>query len=178
MNRNLLKLLLVLLLVLLAVVLLDERSDGGGDEAAVRTVLPSRAPEPITDPSEVEIEVNRQRTGNGHKPLLTSVRLRESACAKAEDMLRRRYWGHFAPDGSGNPFELMKAAGFSLNGAGENLYYTTALYFEPVRWWMHSPGHRDNMMNPEHQYQGICMKEGPLNGRPHVYLFVQHLGSV
>lgn len=122
----------------------------------------------------VESLVNDQRSKVGIAPLESSSSLRESACAKAEDMLKLDYWAHRRPDGSGKAGDFMDAAGFSWGRAGENLYYFSGTP-DPVAGWMSSDGHRANMLNPDVTRQGICLREGAFQGKSHVNLYVQHL---
>lgn len=131
----------------------------------------------VVSESAFESEINEYRVKEGRAPLQTSERLRESACEKADDMLRRDYWAHYAPDGSGDPYVFMREAGFDYQVAGENLYYDRGKPLIPAASWMLSPGHRENMLAAEYQYQGICLREGKFQGQGHVYLVVQHLAT-
>lgn len=124
--------------------------------------------------STVESQVNDQRKQVGVAPLESSAMLRESACAKADDMLQLNYWEHHRPDGTGKAGDFMDVAGFNWGRAGENLAYFTSSP-DPVGGWMSSDGHRANMLNPDVTRQGIGLREGPFQGKPHVYLYVQHL---
>ena len=101
-------------------------------DVAVDRGLSSKAPggqsavEPPAEPSPVEAETNVQRSENGLPPLDASERLRDSAGAKADDMIARDYWGHTAPDGSGGPSTFIRQAGVDYSRAAENLFLRPA----------------------------------------------------
>jgi uncharacterized protein YkwD len=148
-------------------------------EVAVPSVDSERQAEvePAADPLPVEERTNQQRAENGLPALDASEKLRDSACAKADDMLARDYWGHRAPDGSGDPFEFMREAGVDYYTAAENLYYSTPDGPDPVAGWMDSPGHRENILNPDFTRVGVCLRTGPYQGLPEADLYVQHFAT-
>ncbi|MCT1516456.1 CAP domain-containing protein [Dietzia cercidiphylli] len=139
-----------------------------GDQAEV---------EPPANPSPVEEQTNVQRGENGVPTLDASEMLRDSACAKADDMIARDYWGHFAPDGSGDPFMFIRGAGVDYSTAAENLFYSTLGGPDPVDSWMQSPGHRENVVNPDFTRVGVCVRTAAYQGLPEAHLYVQHFAT-
>ncbi|WP_241725810.1 MULTISPECIES: CAP domain-containing protein [unclassified Dietzia] len=150
---------------------------------AVTVELPSGDPwsraevEPPADPSPVEERTNVKRGENGIPTLDASEKLRDSACAKADDMIARDYWGHHAPDGSGDPFVFIREAGVDYSTAAENLFYSTPGGPDPVDSWMQSPGHRENIVNPDFTRVGVCVRTAPYQGLPEAHLYVQHFAT-
>lgn len=139
-----------------------------GDQAEV---------EPPANPSPVEEQTNVQRSENGIPALDASEKLRDSACAKADDMIARDYWGHHAPDGTGDPFMFIREAGVDYYTAAENLFYSTTGGPDPVANWMQSPGHRENILNPEFTRVGVCLRTAAYQGLPEAHLYVQHFAT-
>ena len=152
-------------------------------DAAVDRELPSidswsRAEvEPPADASPVEMQTNAQRSENGIPTLDASEKLRDSACAKADDMITRDYWGHHAPDGTGDPFMFIREAGVDYYTAAENLFYSTSGGPDPVANWMQSPGHRENILNAEFTRVGVCLRTAAYQGIPEAHLYVQHFAT-
>lgn len=152
-------------------------------DVAVTREFPSVDPgvqaavEPSADPSPVEAETNVQRSENGLPPLDASDKLRDSACAKADDMIARDYWGHHAPDGSGDPSVLIREAGVDYSRAAENLFYSSTGGPDPVANWMQSPGHRENILDPDFTRVGVCMRSAAYQGLPEAHLYVQHFAT-
>lgn len=152
-------------------------------DVAVDRGLSSKAPggqsavEPPAEPSPVEAETNVQRSENGLPPLDASERLRDSACAKADDMIARDYWGHTAPDGSGGPSTFIREAGVDYSRAAENLFYSSTGGPDPVANWMQSPGHRENILDPDLTRVGVCLRTAAYQGLPEAHLYVQHFAT-
>jgi uncharacterized protein YkwD len=74
-------------------------------------------------------------------------------------MAARRYFEHETPDGI-EPLSRMVAAGYSRDGGsvGENLYWGETIVPTPIDAldaWMHSPGHRANILRPEFAEVGV-----------------------
>lgn len=152
-------------------------------DAPVNRGLPSVDPggqaevEPPADPSPVEEQTNVQRSENGIPGLDASEKLRDSACAKADDMIARDYWGHHAPDGTGDPFMFIREADVDFYTAAENLFYSTPGGPDPVDSWMQSPGHRENIVNPDFTRVGVCVRTAAYQGLPEADLYVQHFAT-
>lgn len=136
-----------------------------------------KKPEPEVELDLAEQQTNEQREFYGLPPLKASQKLRNSACTKADDMLKRDYWGHFAPDGTGDPGQLIKEAGVVYVVAGENNYFTNRADPRPVESWMESPGHRAAILSEDFTRVGVCERSGPYQGLPRALIFVQHFST-
>ena len=96
--------------------------------------------------------LDQERSRYGLRPLRLNARLAQAALAHSRDMVEQRYFSHTTP--SGATFgDRIRAAGY-LDGArawmlGENIGWGTLQLSTPeeaVSAWMHSPGHRANIL--------------------------------
>lgn len=118
--------------------------------------------------------VNAERRAQGLSDLQLEQRLNDSADAHSEWMLATNTFSHTGVGGS-TPNQRMVAADFDFSGSwrsAENLGYQSvrdaAGYSDDVAdvhtALMNSPGHRVNILKPEHDYIGIGIKIGIFNG--------------
>jgi uncharacterized protein YkwD len=94
--------------------------------------------------------LNEQRAGHGLAALRSEARLELAAQRYVGKMVDRRFFDHVDPDGLG-PQDRILMAGYPATNAwtGENLAYGTGPEGSPaeiVDHWMHSPGHRENIL--------------------------------
>ncbi|MGZ3419037.1 MAG: CAP domain-containing protein [Polyangiales bacterium] len=88
-------------------------------------------------------------------PLAAHQALRGSARGHSKDMGSRGYFDHNTPEGV-SPQDRMKAAGWSAGGyTGENIAAGNATAAATVQQWMNSPGHCENIMDPNYQFMGV-----------------------
>ena len=123
---------------------------------------------------------NEQREENGLKPLKYNDQLSQAAKEKAQDMIAKNYWAHFAPDGSTTPWSFILKSGYKYEYAGENLAKNFMFSDGVVTAWMKSPSHRENMLRPEYTDVGYAIANGSLNGEETtlvVQMFGKPLGS-
>lgn len=132
----------------------------------------------VVAPSDVEEATNSVRVANGLPPLLVVESIRQSACSKADDMMDRNYWGHFAPDGSGGVEDTMHAAGIVDVPVGENNTFITKGPTDPVKNFWNSPGHRENMLSPDWTHFAMCKRTGEYQGNPNAELHVQQFARI
>ena len=133
----------------------------------------------IVPPSAQEMYdlVNIERETAGLGKLKRNAALESSACDKAEDMVKRDYWSHNAPDGVG-PWVFIQKNNYRYSEAGENLVYDkpsryTTSYFHNAL--MGSQTHRDNIMKASFTEFGICfVKASVYQGENNVYVGVQY----
>lgn len=118
---------------------------------------------------------NQQRTTNGLPPLASSAQLSQAAAGKAQDMLTKNYWAHYAPDG-GTPWGFIHGAGYQYIYAGENLARGFSTADEVVNAWMASPGHRENILSQNYKEVGFAIQSGNLTGED-TTVVVQMFGS-
>lgn len=108
--------------------------------------------------SALVTEMNRARVERGRKPLRTMPALQRPARGQSRYLLGLGVLDHDGPDGS--PFwTRLIAAGFPRNRSmGENLAMVPACgpdaAVTTVRLWLHSPGHRANLLNPDFHWVG------------------------
>jgi hypothetical protein len=103
--------------------------------------------------------LNEQRAGAGLAPLLEEPRLELAAQRYAGDMVERRFFDHVDPGGL-DPHDRILMAGYPATNAwtGENLAYGTGPEGSPaeiVDRWMHSPGHKANILRGSFTEIGI-----------------------
>jgi len=118
---------------------------------------------------------NQARSEVNLAPLKLNAKLNVSAQGKAADMMAKQYFAHISPEGV-EPWFWFDQAGYNYTYAGENL----ALGFETAegvhKAWMNSPGHRDNIINPNYNDIGIAIIYGDYEGS-FTTIIVQHFGS-
>lgn len=125
--------------------------------------------------NELLILVNKQREEKGLQPLAINENLSKAAEEKANDMFKRNYWAHFAPDGT-SPWQFIKSNGYTYLYAGENLAKGFTSSEEVVEAWMQSPTHRDNILSGKYNDIGFAIMKGKLLGEETV-LVVEMFGS-
>lgn len=116
-------------------------------------------------PAGLLASTNDERVERNLAPLRLNSQLTEAATAKAQDMLRRGYWDHNAPDGT-EPWVWVDQAGYTYSKAGENLARNFSSSGATVGAWMNSESHRDNVLNTAYQDVGFAIASGELEGKP------------
>jgi uncharacterized protein YkwD len=113
---------------------------------------------------------NRDRAAAGLPPLKENSKLRKAALGHSDDMVSRRYFEHDEPDGD-DMIDRIKRAGYVRSGdswsLGENIAWGTADLATPAEIhnaWMHSAGHRANILRRSFREIGI----GIVLGNPSV----------
>jgi uncharacterized protein YkwD len=105
--------------------------------------------------------LNFERTRAGLPPLVENPLLDRAAERHSSDMVRRHFFEHVNPDGA-TPQTRMAASGYSATG-GENIAFGDGGLASPasiVDGWMHSPGHRANILQPTYREVGIGVTLG------------------
>jgi uncharacterized protein YkwD len=103
--------------------------------------------------------LNEERARAGIGPLRSEGRLEVAAQRYAADMVKRDFFDHVDPGGL-DPHDRILMAGYPSNNTwtGENLAWGNGSESAPaeiVDTWMHSPGHRDNILRAEFVEIGI-----------------------
>ena len=127
---------------------------------AAASAIPREAPTARLGRAAVCL-INRQRAARGLPRLRINPKLSRAARRHTRDMVRRRYFSHTSPRGS-DMLGRVKRTGY-LNGnfswtVGENIAWGTRRLGSPMRIvqaWMHSPGHRANLLNGRFRELGI-----------------------
>jgi uncharacterized protein YkwD len=107
---------------------------------------------------------NEERAGRGLRALEYEKRLETAAQRHAVDMVERRFFAHETPEGLG-PEERALNAGYPTKhySSGENLAWGAGLEASPVEivdGWMHSPGHRENILRDAFTHMGVGVVVG------------------
>lgn len=131
---------------------------------------------------QVHQHINEERTDRGRSPLSYNTDLREIARYHSEDMANKSYFAHDSPSGEtmqdryekfGFDCRVQVSSTLYMSGA-ENIAATyagsdvqtesgvtnhnrneTKIAQGLVQQWMNSPGHRENILKPEWQSEGI-----------------------
>src|SRR5215208_524352 len=110
--------------------------------------------------------LNGERADHGLAPLALSSQLSAAATAYAQDMVAGSYFSHTGRDGS-TVYDRVKATGYIQPGSGwalgENLAWGTGILSTPasiLQAWMNSPGHRENILNPDYSEIGVGVAIG------------------
>lgn len=116
--------------------------------------------------------INQKRAARGLRRLRLNNRLSRAARRHTRDMVRHRYFDHVSRRGK-DVVDRLYGTGY-LGGrfswtVGENIAWGAGGRGTPrriVRAWMHSPGHRQNMLSPRFRDIGIGIKaRGPTHTR-------------
>lgn len=96
---------------------------------------------------------NQERSRLGLSPLTLSPLLNQAAQTHSQNMALQDFFSHTGLDGS-SPSDRARSVGYT-SGAAENI---SAGYPTPeavVTGWMESPGHRENILNPNYRVMGV-----------------------
>ncbi len=115
--------------------------------------------------------LNAERTPRGLPALRENARLTEASQAYSKLMVDRQFFAHVTPDGVDLQARLL-GVGYIVPSAtwmvGENLAWGTGGLATPARImeaWMESPGHRENILEPEFREVGLGIVTGAPNPR-------------
>ena len=127
--------------------------------------LPFKISDAVVD-SSLEIKmielVNKDRVEQGLSPLKRNEELTKVARKHSKDMFLSGYFSHITPDGK-DPFDRMRADGIHFLTAGENIALAQTISIAQYGF-MHSPGHRANILNPAFGHIGIGILDGGIFG--------------
>src|SRR5699024_3321586 len=136
----------LLLMGMLALLLLSgcgtAEKDSGGDPAKLSSFE-----------AEVIRLVNEERAAYGLPALTTTDALTAAAARRAEEIAAD--YGHDRPDGS-SCFTVLPEIRYET--AGENIAAGQRTPAQVVRAWMHSEGHRNNILNQDFTQIGVDRK--------------------
>ncbi|GGV98718.1 hypothetical protein GCM10010230_22920 [Streptomyces narbonensis] len=116
------------------------------------TKPPATEPDSGTRPAgggeaeEVVRLVNVERAAAGCKALTVDADLTEAAQEYTDDMAATGNFSHTGTDGS-QPQDRIETAGYTWSRSGENIAKGQADAAAVMDAWMHSPGHRANILN-------------------------------
>ena len=134
----------------------------------VGLLMPASARADALDIRHIVALTNESRRAAGLPPVVVEERLMAAARAKLFDMLEQEYFAHRTPDGR-PPWAFLQAAGYRFQAAAENLAKGYHSEIELQQAWMHSRGHRANILNPLFTEIGVADANGivvVMFGRP------------
>jgi uncharacterized protein YkwD len=145
----------------------DAQARQGG--CANRGVPYQRAPTLVR--AAIACEVDRVRTSRGLGWLRDNRRLKIAARRHSADMVRRHYFSHYTPAGTG-PGDRARRAGYVRSGCrwyiGEVLAWGIAnrsTAAGTVRAWLNSPGHRAVILSRTYVDGGVGTRAGTPTGQ-------------
>ncbi len=105
--------------------------------------------------------LNAQRAARGLRPLRANARLALAAERHSADMAGRHYFAHVAPSGL-DPLARLERIGYVAGSGswtvGENIAWGGGPMATPraiVKMWMHSAGHRENILRSAFREIGV-----------------------
>jgi len=110
--------------------------------------------------------LNAERRARGLPALRNNAKLRLAATRHSQDMVNRRYFDHTAPGGVSMVTRVRRTGYTKAAGSwalGENIAWGSGSLSTPariVRAWMHSSGHRANILDREFREIGIGIAVG------------------
>src|SRR3954451_16311324 len=124
--------------------------------------------------------LNKERTSRGIRKLHDHTSPHPAPRAPARDMARRNYFAHGDFVGRIKAARYLKGArGYAL---GENIAWGSWDYATPaniVDGWMHSPGHRANILNGRFHEIGLGIARGaPVGGQDRAGTYVTDFGTI
>ncbi len=126
-------------------------------------------------PSALTEYTNEDRLAADLPELTPDPLLAKAATLKAEDMARKGYFAHYAPDGT-SPWHWLDEVHYPYSYAGENLAIDFSDSKDVVDAWMASPTHRANIMKPQYTHIGIGTAKGVYEGRETTFV-VQYFAT-
>jgi len=106
--------------------------------------------------SDVVKAMNRERAAHGLAPLDLNARLEAAADDRIADMFEKHYFSHVSPDGI-QPWNWVDQRGYDYREVGENLALGYRSADSVVDGWMHSPGHRANVLGAHFREVGVAV---------------------
>jgi uncharacterized protein YkwD len=107
-----------------------------------------------TEARELVNDVNRMRSTYGLPSVTVDDLLSRAALLYAQDMARRKFFGHFTPDGASLP-DRLQAVGFHWSVAAENIALDEDARHANAAL-LQSPSHRANILDPRVRKIGVA----------------------
>ncbi|MFF7974258.1 sigma-70 family RNA polymerase sigma factor [Streptomyces sp. NPDC007905] len=120
---------------------------------------PQVRPTPSDTVAQVVELVNKERAAAGCGPLTEDAQLEKAAQGHSDDMAARNFFDHTNPDGA-DPGRRITAAGYRWSTYGENIAQGQQTPQAVMDSWMHSPGHRANILNCSFKEIGVGVHRG------------------
>lgn len=150
-----------------------EQSTGAAGNATAQGKISADAQEASNTQAMQVLElVNNERTKAGLQPLQLDSLLNKVAAEKAHDMATKGYFSHDSPT-YGSPFDMMRTFGVDYKSAGENIAAGQRDAAAVMNSWMHSSGHRANILSSKYTKLGVGYYAGGSYGTYWVQEFTQ-----
>jgi uncharacterized protein YkwD len=140
----------------------------------------ARAATPRAQERAMRCMINFARRAEGRRALhVRGGRLMDAADRKAADILR---CGDFSHTACGRAFTFhMRATAYATGcyGAGENIAWGSGPLGSVraiMRSWLHSDGHRANLLDPRFRDHGVALRTGTMSGASGAAVWVHQLG--
>jgi uncharacterized protein YkwD len=107
--------------------------------------------------------LNQQRRAHHLAPLRSNRALQRAATAYSREMVRERFFDHTAPDGTTFDKRIENAGYGAYSALAENIAWGSSSRSTPaqiVQSWMHSAGHRRNILDGQLRNIGIGVAPG------------------
>lgn len=127
--------------------------------------------------------VNQERAKHGRRPLRDNHKLTKAAGRHSRDMVKRRYFAHDSPSGRDLVDRVMAAHWTKRNSSwrvGENIAFASGDRATPkhiVGMWMHSPGHRANILDRHFREGGTGIAVGSPQSRHNGATYTMDYGA-
>ena len=118
-----------------------------------------RTPQRTTSAQAVVDIMNIDRAQYGLRPLRINAKLSAAAVDRINDMFRYRYFNHVSPSGL-EPWTWVERRGYRYRMIAENLAVGYRSADAVVDGWMHSPGHRANLLGRAFDEVGVAIAPG------------------
>ncbi|MEV6208691.1 CAP domain-containing protein [Kitasatospora sp. NPDC051914] len=102
---------------------------------------------------------NSERAKAGCGPVVLDAKVTAASTAHSADMVARHYFEHADPEGR-HADSRLKAAGYRPGAWGENIAYGQPDPAAVMDAWMHSSGHRANILNCDFKVIGLGVDFG------------------
>ena len=113
--------------------------------------------------------INGERAKTGAKKLTIDSRMVTAARLYGRDMMERKYFSHYSPEGE-DAEDRLQAAGVKYRLMGENLAFAPDVQ-TAHQGLMESEGHKKNILDPEFRRVGIGVIDNGIYGKMFVQVF-------
>lgn len=127
--------------------------------------------------------INAQRSAHGVRPLRLDKRLSRASLRHSRDMVAHGYFAHESRSGAGFSARIASTGWMSGRrswNVGENIAWGSGTLATPrsiVSAWMHSAGHRHNILQPRFHVIGIGISAGAPTGSGSGKTYTTDFGS-
>ena len=128
---------------------------------------------------ETFVRHNQIRRNHNLRTFCVHPKLQRAARAHSKDMIRRDYFSHDTK-GGGSADQRVKKFGYNYRYFGENIAYGSGSSGTPrsiMRSWMHSSGHRHNILTGRFREIGIGTYTGTYKGYKGITMYTADFGT-